>query len=251
MEAKDEFVRTAKSTEQVEHYDDMVSSMKSATESGLALTNEERNLLLVAYMYVVGAQRCSWQVILSIEQRMEGTEDSKRLAKMYREEIEKELKDICEDVLSLLDKHLIPKASNAEAKMFYITMKGDHFHYQAEVVVGDERKSVAENSQQAYAEATEISKKKMKPSHPIYLVLALDHSVYPYKILNARKEACNLAKTAFDDAIAKLDTLDKHSDKNSTLTPLDIMQVLRDHLTLWISDQAQDKDKPEEAKGEI
>ena len=52
-------------------------------------------------------------------------------------------------------------------------------------------------------------------------------------------------------AIAKLDTLDKHSYKNSTLTPLDIMQVLRDHLTLWISDQAQDKDKPEEAKGEI
>ena len=60
MEAKDEFVRTAKLAEQTERYDDMASSMKSATESGLELTNEERNLLSVAYKNVVGARRSSW-----------------------------------------------------------------------------------------------------------------------------------------------------------------------------------------------
>ena len=108
MEGKDEFVRTAKLAEQTERYDDMASSMKSATETSLELTNEERNLLSVAYKNVVGARRSSWRVISSIEQRMEGTEESKGLAKTYREKIEKELKDICEDVLSLLDKYLIP-----------------------------------------------------------------------------------------------------------------------------------------------
>ena len=47
------------------------------------------------------------------------------------------------------------------------------------------------------------------------------------------KEACELAKQAFDDAIAELDTLDEESYKDSTL----IMQLLRDNLTLWTSSE--------------
>ena len=44
-------------------------------------------------------------------------------------------------------------------------------------------------------------------------------------------QACDLAKSAFDQAIAKLDQLDEASYKDSTL----IMQLLRDNLTLWTS----------------
>ena len=46
---KDELVQRAKLAEQAERYDDMAASMKSVTESGLELSNEERNLLSVAY----------------------------------------------------------------------------------------------------------------------------------------------------------------------------------------------------------
>ena len=45
-----------------------------------------------------------------------------------------------------------------------------------------------------------------------------------------------LVNMAFDDAIAELDTLDEESYKDSTL----IMQLLRDNLTLWTSDQGDD-----------
>lgn len=44
-----------------------------------------------------------------------------------------------------------------------------------------------------------------------------------------------MAKQAFDDAIAELDTLSEESYKDSTL----IMQLLRDNLTLWTSDQPE------------
>ena len=40
-------------------------------------------------------------------------------AKEYREKVEKELRDICQDVLALLDNFLIAKASNAESKVKY------------------------------------------------------------------------------------------------------------------------------------
>ena len=53
--------------------------------------------------------------------------------------IEKELKDICEDILNLLDKHLIPHASTGESKVFYYKMKGDYYRYLAEVATGDNR----------------------------------------------------------------------------------------------------------------
>ena len=39
----------------------------------------------------------------------------------------------------LLDKHLIPKAGNAESKVFYLKMKGDYYRYLAEVASGDAR----------------------------------------------------------------------------------------------------------------
>ena len=48
--------------------------------------------------------------------------------------------------------------------------------------------------------------------------------------------ACQLAKQAFDEAIAELDTLSEDSYKDSTL----IMQLLRDNLTLWTSDLQDD-----------
>jgi len=235
-ENKEELVQKAKLAEQAERYDDMAGAMKKVTQLGSELTNEERNLLSVAYKNVVGARRSSWRVISSIEQKTEASEKKQAMARAYREKVEGELQEICKDVLALLDSHLVPKASNAESKVFYLKMKGDYFRYLAEVA-GNERKENVDHSQNAYQEAFEIAKDKMQPTHPIRLGLALNFSVFYYEILNSPDQACHLAKQAFDDAIAELDTLNEDSYKDSTL----IMQLLRDNLTLWTSDAAGDE----------
>ncbi|XP_053202065.1 14-3-3 protein zeta isoform X2 [Panonychus citri] len=257
---KDDLVQRAKLAEQAERYDDMSQAMKQVTETGVELSNEERNLLSVAYKNVVGARRSSWRVISSIEQKTEGSERKQQMAREYRGKVEKELIEICDEVLALLDKYLISKASNAESKVFYLKMKGDYYRYLAEVATGDQRNkvveesqkayqeafdiSVVEESQKAYQEAFDISKSKLQPTHPIRLGLALNFSVFYYEILNAPDRACHLAKQAFDDAIAELDTLNEDSYKDSTL----IMQLLRDNLTLWTSDTAGDGDEQQEGE---
>merc|ERR1712203_748276 len=241
MTDKEELVQRAKLAEQAERYDDMASSMKSVTETGIELSNEERNLLSVAYKNVVGARRSSCRVISSIEQKTEGSERKQQMAKEYREKVEKELRDICNDVLALLDKYLIAKASNAESKAFYLKMKGDYYRHLAEVAVADAKSAVIEDSQKAYQDAFEISKGQMQPTHPIRLGLALNFSVFYYEILNSPDKACQLAKQAFDDAIAELDTLNEDSYEDSTL----IMQLLRDNLTLWTSDTAAEGEEAE------
>lgn len=58
-------------------------------------------------------------------------------------------------------------------------------------------------------------------------------------LLFSPDKACQLAKQAFDDAIAELDNLTEDSYKDSTV----IMQLLRDNLTLWTSDGQGDNDK--------
>ncbi|KAM9344314.1 14-3-3 protein beta/alpha-1 [Pholidichthys leucotaenia] len=234
---KSELVQKAKLAEQAERYDDMASAMKQVTEQNTELSNEERNLLSVAYKNVVGARRSSWRVISSIEQKTEGNDKKQQMAREYREKIECELDSICKDVLELLEKFLIPIASSPESKVFYLKMKGDYYRYLSEVACGDSKKATVDKSQEAYQNAFDISTKEMQPTHPIRLGLALNFSVFYYEILNKPDKACNLAKAAFDEAIAELDTLNEDSYKDSTL----IMQLLRDNLTLWTSETQGDE----------
>uniref|UniRef100_A0A0N4ZL79 14_3_3 domain-containing protein n=1 Tax=Parastrongyloides trichosuri TaxID=131310 RepID=A0A0N4ZL79_PARTI len=246
-ENKDELVQRAKLAEQAERYDEMSAAMKKVTEIGVELTNEERNLLSVAYKNVVGARRSSWRVISSIEQKTEDAEKKQQLAKEYREKIEGELREICEDVLSLLDKYLIPKAGNPESKVFYLKMKGDYYRYLAEVATGDARKEASNNSAGAYSEALEVAEASLAPTHPVRLGLALNYSVYFYEVASSPDRACHLAKQAFDYAIAELDTLNEDSYKDSTL----IMQLLRDNLTLWTSEPDRDDQDTSADGGDI
>ncbi|XP_022438185.1 14-3-3 protein gamma-like [Delphinapterus leucas] len=239
MVDREQLVQKARLAEQAERYDDMAAAMKNVTELNEPLSNEERNLLSVAYENVVGARRSSWRAISSIEQKTSADGNEKiEMVRAYREKIEKELEAVCQDVLSLLGNFLIKNCSETqyESRVFYLKMKGDYYRYLAEVATGEKRATVVESSEKAYSEAHEISKEHMQPTHPIRLGLALNYSVFYYEIQNAQEQACHLAKTAFDDAIAELDTLKEDSYKDSTL----IMQLLRDNLTLWTSDQQDD-----------
>ena len=87
---------------------------------------------------------------------------------------------------------------------------------------------MVEKAKESYKKAVEIADEKMPPTHPIRLGLALNFSVFHYEIENAPDKACDMAKKAFDDAIAELDNLKEDSYKDSTL----IMQLLRDNLTV-------------------
>jgi 14-3-3 protein epsilon len=189
----------------------------------------------------------------------------------YRNKIETELEKVCQDVLDVLDESLIPNAASGESKVFYHKMyagtpRNLDFHcskYLTVCVVGrvtttDTSPSsprarsarslprlptrptrygiltpticgtVADDRMQ---NATDVAQTELTPTHPIRLGLALNFSVFYYEILNSPDRACHLAKQAFDDAIAELDSLSEESYRDSTL----IMQLLRDNLTLWTS----------------
>ncbi|CAB4283843.1 14-3-3-like protein GF14 kappa [Prunus yedoensis var. nudiflora] len=243
--SREQYVYLAKLAEQAERYEEMVSFMEKlvvgSTAAGTELTVEERNLLSVAYKNVIGSLRAAWRIVSSIEQKEEGrrNEEHVALVKQYRSKVETELSAICAGILELLEKHLVPSASTGESKVFYLKMKGDYHRYLAEFKNGDERKTAAEDTMVAYKAAQDIALADLAPTHPIRLGLALNFSVFYYEILNSSEKACSMAKQAFEEAIAELDTLGEESYKDSTL----IMQLLRDNLTLWTSDLQEQMDE--------
>jgi len=233
---RDTLVYRAKLAEQAERFDEMVSDMKEVARQPQELTVEERNLLSVAYKNVIGSRRASWRVVTSIEQK--GDADKMSIIKDYKAKIEDELVEICNDILGIIEECLIPNSAAEEAKVFYYKMKGDYHRYLSEFQQGAARKASASAALDAYTAASGIASSDLPPTHPIRLGLALNFSVFYYEILNSPDRACHIAKQAFDDAIAELDTLNEESYKDSTL----IMQLLRDNLTLWTSDHSGEAD---------
>merc|ERR1712007_194967 len=161
-----------------------------------------------------------------------GNAEQATFAKEYRTTVEKELQGICDTILGLLDQNLISKASTGESKVFYQKMKADYYRYIAEFTSADAKAKAADNARKAYEEAQAVAEKDLAVTHPIRLGLALNFSVFQYEVLQNQDEACKMARTAFEDAIAELDNVQEDSYKDSTL----IMQLLRDNLTLWTSD---------------
>lgn len=226
---------SAKLAEQSERYQDMVEEMKKvatlATEQELSV--EERNLLSVSYKNLVGSRRASWRILQSIEQseQTKGNERKVGLTKKYRAVVEAELEKICQEILDLLDKHLVPSATNDEAAVFYLKMKADYHRYLSEYKLGEAKSAAAEVTHASYKAAKDRAE-ELPTTNPIRLGLALNFSVFYYEVMNQPTMACQLAKTAFDEAISDLDTLGEDSYKDSAL----IMQLLRDNLTLWTSE---------------
>ncbi|RWV81146.1 hypothetical protein GW17_00057463 [Ensete ventricosum] len=136
----------------------MANSMRKLAHLDVELTTEEKRLLSAAYKEVTAARRDSWRILSSIDD-----EDAKAkgrcvgVIREYRRKVEAELASICNDVLAMVDDHLIPSSSGPESSIFYHKM----------------------------CAATKVAEKELSPTNPIRLGLALNLSVFYYEIIGS------------------------------------------------------------------
>jgi 14-3-3 protein epsilon len=131
-ERKD-LVFMARTSETAERYEDMCKFMRELVRISDAkksdLTVEERNLLSVAYKNVIGARRASWRT-LNVDERKDDP-----LIVEYKRQVEKEMDEICKDVLDLLENVLVKNnIKEDESRVFYLKMTGDYYRYLAEFI---------------------------------------------------------------------------------------------------------------------
>lgn len=102
---------------------DVVEEMKKIARMDVELTLEERNLLSLGYKKVIGSKRVSCHLFSSsVEKAAKGHEQNFKKMKDYRHKVEDELTRICDNVLSLIDDHLLPSSSTPESTVFFYKM---------------------------------------------------------------------------------------------------------------------------------
>lgn len=158
MDAISKHAYMARISEQVERYQEMVEHIKYVAshpkegQDHVILTKDERSLLSVAYKNVVSCRRGSWRSVKSSEQKESAHPDSTVLPLIteLRQKIEKELTDICMEIIGLLRDYLIfDGKENVEDQVFYLKMVGDYYRYLAEFQTGEELENSKANADKA------------------------------------------------------------------------------------------------------
>ena len=222
-----------------ERFPDMVKSINKFVELDPKLTKEERNLLSAGFKNIISDKRSSWRLLNNMERKEEKKNPSQSAnIKEIKDKIEKELNSICSEVQSIIDKYLVPNAIDTENKVFYLKLKADYYRYKCEFASGKDFDEACANAEKVYKEAYELSNKELPINNSTRLGLDLNFSVFYYEIKALKEEACQIAKTAFDESMKVLDDLEKSKAKDTLL----IIQLLKENLILWTNEMNEEEE---------
>ena len=222
--------------EQCNRFDEMVQFLEDMLKSREKdLSNDERNLLSIAYKNSVSSRRTALRTIIAYETKEKKKETSTFLPfiQEYHKKVQDELNKACQNVLNVIDQTLLKRAEDAEAKVFYSKMKGDYNRYVAEYAEGDLKKQVSDGTLASYKEASE-SAKGLPVLNPTALGLALNFSVFYYEVMNDHDTACKIADEALTNANKELPNIDEDAEENRDA--VSIVNLLKENLEMWKSE---------------
>ena len=236
---REEYIYLAKLYERAERFPDMVKAINKFVELDPKLTKDERNILSAGYKNIISDKRASWRLLNSMERKEEKKNSSQTAnIKEIKKKIESELNQICEEIQNIIDKYLIPNASDNEYKVFFLKLKGDYYRYKCEFANGKDFDDACAKAEKVYKEAYDIANSSIPITNSTRLGLALNYSVFFYEIKGLKEEACNIAKNAFDESMKVLDDLEKSKAKDTLL----IIQLLKENLILWSNEMNEEED---------
>ena len=225
----------ARVADQAERYEDMVEFLKEIIkESKEDISMDVRNLLSVGFKNLISAQRSAWKTVQAIEQNKKYAEYSDNCAQ-YRDKISAELAANCEKIIEIVKNEALPKASDDEAKVFYLKMIGDYYRYTAETASGEKLAEVTDNAMNYYDQATTAAT-ALKPYNSTRLGLALNFSVFHYELKNDSAKACSIAEEALNGARDEIDNMDNEEARDA----LSIIELLKENLDLWKDEEGGD-----------
>lgn len=110
---------------------DMTKSMRKVCEYEIELTDVERELLAIGYKNVMTTKRASLRALSSIEEKEDskGNKQNVKLINKKLEIVKHEFFSVCNDILSLIDSHLIPSTTNVESTVYYYAMWVTSHHH--------------------------------------------------------------------------------------------------------------------------
>ena len=194
------------------------------------LTIDERNTFTISFHNLINEKFDKWRKlnkIINKEQLRETDEELIFLDLNIKKNLEDDIKNICEKVISIIDNYLLKKYDTYESQIIYLKTKGDYYRIQYSILENSniEFKNYAKN---CYKNAYESSK-KLSDTNTYKLSFILSYGVFYYEFLNEPTTSINLVKSAYNDAITKIDSLNDRMYKESTR----ILKLMKKNMELW------------------
>ena len=239
-EQRDRSCEMARLCEDEERYDDMVKIMDELVKDASSpLYKEERSLLSVAFRNAVSMRRDSWRELNAREQE-EKDADSKTACQDMKNKMETEVRELCEEIINLINNYLLKKRLDSQWVVYYVKMKADYLRYMVETSGDPSTKaSRTEKAKTTYEDAMKLAKNKLQCTNPIILGLALNFSAFLYEIMGDPDGACKMAKEAFDKGISDLYKVPEDFFIDSSR----LLEHMRDNLRFWTAEQQDKQDK--------
>lgn len=145
--------------------------------------------------------------------------NSSNYLKDYQDHIASEIRQFCDEILKLIEVYILGNCKDPESLTFFLKMLADYYRYIAEFSQDQEYKNASQSAVSSYKKATQIAEQNLKTTNNIRLGIALNYSIFCYEVLKDNIHACNLAKTAFDDAMEEIEGLgNSKEDQKSRVT---------------------------------
>ena len=229
----EEKIFLARVAEQAERFEDMVDYLEEVlTQKGGEVNADERNLLSVAFKNLISSKRAACRTISAIEQNPKYSKFNGALME-YKGKIEEQLRADCQKIIDMINTRVLGGSCSDEAKAFFVKMVGDYYRYIAENAKDALLEDVKGKAKQAYEQANAID---LPACNPIKLGLALNFSVFNYEVLKDHAKACELADTALQSALDKIDELEEDDFRDAK----SIIELLKENLTLWKEEEEGD-----------
>ena len=229
----EEKIFLARVAEQAERFEDMVDFLDEVLQiKGGSVNPDERNLLSVAFKNLISSKRAACRTISAIEQNPKYSKFNGALL-AYKGNIEKQLQDDCQKIIDIINNRVLNGECADEAKAFFVKMVGDYYRYIAENAKDAKLEEVKQKAKEAYEQANAID---LPACNPIKLGLALNFSVFNYEVLKDHAKACELADSALQQALDKIDELEEDDFRDAK----SIIELLKENLTLWKEEEEGD-----------
>ena len=151
----------------------------------------------------------------------------------YKGQIEEQLRSDCQKIIDMINSRVLGGSCSDEAKAFFVKMVGDYYRYIAENAKDALLEDVKSKAKAAYEQANAID---LPACNPIKLGLALNFSVFNYEVLKDHAKACELADSALQSALDKIDELEEDDFRDAK----SIIELLKENLTLWKEEEEGD-----------
>ncbi len=232
---REDYVFLSKLYEKAERFPDMIQAIKEMIKLDPKLNKEECDILSTGYKNMITDKRSSLRILQSMERREKKTK-SKIVPniKEVKSHIEKEIKNVCNDIQDLIDKYLIPNADNHENEVCFYKLKADYNRYICEFAEGKEYEEKLKNAEDFYKKAYNISVKDLPVNNCTRVGLALNYAIFLYETKGDKKTAFELAKKTFDESMKFVDDLEKPRCRDTLM----IIQLLKENLIFWSSEMS-------------